>query len=342
MNRLIIIFFSLLVLAACKSKDLEPTVKLTDVAYVVSGGSGTVEVIDLINQELLTTYKVTTDANRFPHHVYISTDKERLAIANPAYDFSQGHLGLHGKEIPGGLVVLNAHSGEKLQDIAVPFANHNAIFSPDDTEIWTAGFSHSGKAYIYDANTGDLKAQVQLDADPSELLFSEDGKNAVVRSGESTFVQFVDLKEKAVTKIVKVDLSTGNVWPGYDNLILVSNGAKNSVNFVNTLTYSVTDFIDFDFSPGFLTYNELTKELWVCNSADNTLEIFSKEGGAWQQTGELTFPDADPHMLKFYDNGKKALLVNQKENTAVFIDAVNKESLKTIGVGSKPNGIAIL
>lgn len=343
MNRPTVIFILFSLFISCKSKDLEPTVqKLADVAFVVSGGAGTVEVIDLIGQEVISTYKVTDDAGRFPHHVYISADKERLAIANPAYDFSQGHLGLHGKEIAGGLVVLNAHSGEILQDIAVPFANHNAIFSPDDSEIWTAGFSHSGKAYVYDANNGTLKSEVQLDADPSELLFTEDGKNAVIRSGESTFVQFIDVLEKAVTKIVKVDLSTGNVWPGYDNLILVSNAARNSVNFVNSLTYTVTDFIDFDFSPGFLIYNEFTNELWVCNSTENSLEVFKKEEGVWIQTGEMEFPEADPHMLKFYDGGKKALLVNQKENTAVFIDAVNKESLKTIAVGQKPNGIAIL
>ncbi|WP_341225013.1 hypothetical protein [uncultured Arcticibacterium sp.] len=344
MNKLLVFFLLSFLLFACKSKEkeVEPVNLLSDVAFVVSGDSRTVEVIDLVNQQVLTTYSITEEADRFPHHIYLSADKQRLAIANPAYDFSQGHLGLHGKEIPGGIVVLDAHSGEKLHDIAVPFANHNALFSPDDSQIWTTGFSHSGKAYVYNSDNGNALFEVQVDADPSEILFTNDGQNAVVRSGESTFVQFINLEEKAVTKIVKVDLSAGNVWPGYDDIVLVSNSDRNSVNFVNTLTYTVTDFLDFDFSPGFLTYNELTKELWVCNSTDNNLEIFQKEEGTWKQTGVMQFLEADPHMLKFYDGGKKALLVNQKENTAVFIDAVSKESLKTISVGSKPNGIAIL
>jgi DNA-binding beta-propeller fold protein YncE len=331
----------LLSILACKSPDPEPII-LKDLAFVVSGGSKTVEVIDLQKEEVIKTYSITNKKDRFPHHIYLSADQTKLAIANPAYDFSEGLAGLHGKQIEGGLVVLDAATGKKIHDIDVPYANHNAVFSPDDSEIWTAGFSHSGRAYVINSSNAAILSEVQFDSDPSELFFTEDGQYAVVRSGESTFLQFMDINSREVVKAVKVDLSTGNAWPGYDDLILVSNTSHKSVNFVDSKTFKVVDFIDFDFFPGFLIYNKLTSELWICDSPNNQIHVFKKTNGVWSETSKMDFPNADPHMIKFYYNFSKALVVNQKGNSAVFIDVVSKTQKKTIPMGEKPNGIALI
>jgi DNA-binding beta-propeller fold protein YncE len=338
-----IIFFLLLLLSvlACKSPEPQPII-LKDLAFVVSGGSKTVEVIDLQKEEVVKTYIITNKKDRFPHHIYISADNTKLAIANPAYDFSKGHDGLHGKQLDGGLVVLDAATGNKIHDVNLPYANYNAVFSPNDCEIWTAGFSHSGRGYILNSSSANIKAEVQFDSDPSELFFTKDGQYAVVRSGESTFLQFMDINTREVVKVVKVDLSTGNAWPGYNDLVLVSNTSRKSVNFVDAKNFKVVDFIDFNFFPGFLIYNELTNELWICDSPNNQIHVFKKINDVWSETKSLSFPGADPHMIKFYANFSKALVVSQKGNTAVFIDAISKVQKKTISVGEKPNGIALI
>jgi DNA-binding beta-propeller fold protein YncE len=335
----------LLVLAftfvACKPTDTAP-ISLKDLAFIVSGGSKTVEVIDLKNQEVVNTYSITSESNRFPHHIYLSSDNSHLAIANPAYDFSFGHGGLHGKVFEGGIVVLDAATGKKIHGFDVPYANHNAVFSPDNSQIWTAGYSHSGRGYVFNKENAKLIKELQFDSDPSELFFTKDGQYAVVRSGESPFLQFMDVQSMELIRAVKVDLSTGNVWPGYEDLILVSNASGKSVNMVDAKLFRVVDFIDFEFSPGFLIYNERNDDLWVCDSTGNKIHIFKKNAGNWEEIDVMEFPEADPHMIKFYDNFSMALVINQKENTAVFIDAGLKEIKKTISVGLKPNGIALI
>ena len=326
---------------SCKPNDPSP-IEFDNVAFVVSGGSRTVEVIDLLTQELIKSFSISTDSNRFPHHIYLSSDNAQLAIANPKYDFSEGHSGLHGKVIEGGIVIMDAATGKVIHSIDVPFANHNAVFSPDNSEIWTASFSHSGRGYVYESKTSNFISEVQFDSDPLELFFTKDGKYAVVRSGESTFLQFMDVTTREVVKAVKVDLSTGNAWPGYGDIVLVSNASRKSINMVDSKTFKVVDFIDFDFSPGFVIYNERYEELWICDGLENKLHIFKKLEGVWSETYKIDFPNADPHMVKFYDGFKKALVINQRENTAVFIDVENKIKEKTIPVGSKPNGIALI
>ena len=340
MNKFQVLLLLFTLFLACKPAE-QVTALRDNVAYVVSGGSKTIEVIDLATLEVIDTYMVTENANKFPHHVYMSADKSKLAIGNPSYDFSKGHNGLHGGQFDGGVVVLDAQTGNKLKEFEVPFANHNAVFSPDDSEIWTAGLSHDGIVYIYDAISYELRAKAQVDADPSEVVFTEDGKYAVVRSGESTFLSFINVETKKRDKAVKVDLSAGNVWPGYDNVILVSNGSRKSVNFVDATTFGVMDFIDFEFNPGNLIYNTYMEELWVCASKQNQVKVFKKLDDVWTETKSFDFPEANPHMIKFFQNGEVAILVNQFENTAVFIDTNTKEVTKTIIVGQKPNGIAI-
>ncbi len=323
----------------CKKTPTDPVVNFpVHVAYVVSGGSRTVEVIDLDSMKVYNSFSISSNAERFPHHIYLSKDKKMLAVANPAYDFSLGHSGLHGKQIPGGVIVLDAVTGKVLKDFEVPFANHNALFSCDGSEIWTTGLSHSGRAYIYDFNSTSLVKEIILDADPSEIIFSKNGTYAAVASGESTFLQVIDQNKKEIEKKIKVDLSPSNVWEGYGNIVLVSNSLKKSVNFVDLSTFQVTDFIDFDFVPGFLTYNELTQELWVCNGDEGKLRVF-KQQPEWTEINSFDFNGKDPHMVRFYDSDSKALLVNQKSNTAVFIDVLEKQIIKEIIVGIKPNGI---
>jgi DNA-binding beta-propeller fold protein YncE len=338
MHRYFVIFISFL---ACKTPNTVAVEERFDVAYIVSGEGRKIDVVDLRSQTIQKEYTIGVSSDRFPHHVYLSADKRKLAIAIPAYDFSRGHLGLHDAEVKGGIKILDADSGKELLSIDVPFANHNAIFSKDGEEVWTTVFSHSGRAYVYDASKGRMKSEIMLDPDPGEIIVSTDGALVAVASGESTFLQVIDAKSKEIVKKVKVDLGPTNVWPGYDNKVLVSNTTRKSVNFVNLTSLMVEDYIDFDFTPGFLIYNVLQKELWVCNGSEGKLHIFQKSDH-WKEKFVMDdFTGEGPHMLQFFDSGKQALVITQKSSKAYFIDTENKEITGVLAVGSKPNGIAI-
>lgn len=320
--------------------DLPDQKPRENVAYVVTGVGKTIEVIDLESFSVVASYDISTSSDRFPHHIYISNDRKKLAVANPAYDFSKGHMGLHGVDVPGGILLINAATGDLEKNIPVNFANHNVTFSKDDQNLLTTSFSHTGRAYVFNINNGQLKAEIILSADPSEIIVSPDGKYAAVTSGESSFLQILNLATNELERQIKVDLAPSNVWPGFDNILLVSNSFRKSVNFVDLDQFSVTDFIDFDFTPGYLTYNPVSKELWVCDTDNEAIKIF-KKNVVWSETNSISFSGKDPHMIKFFDENQKAILINQKGNTAVEIDVASKNILSEIQVGKAPNGIAI-
>jgi DNA-binding beta-propeller fold protein YncE len=336
-------FFPLLLvlsLVACKKQSISTSQNFNK-AYVVSGGDKSISVVNLDTQEIANKFDLQTSSDRFPHHVYLSPDKKYLAIANPAYDFSNGHSALHGMTMPGGIIKLDASTGKKIHDIELPMVNHNVTFSPDGSEMWSAKMSHSGKVLVYNTSSGQLKTEITVDADPSEVIFSTDGKYALVTCGESTFLNVIDAQSKELLKQIKVDNYPANVWPGYENVVLVSNMQRKSVNFVDLEKFAVTDFVDFEFMPGYVAYNSLLKELWVCNSMMNAVNIFKKVNGKWTQTAMIK-SEGDPHMVKFFDNEKRALLINQKANTLKFINCESKEVEKEVTVGAKPNGIAVV
>ncbi|SOE24160.1 40-residue YVTN family beta-propeller repeat-containing protein [Spirosomataceae bacterium TFI 002] len=337
----ILISLSLLIgVVACKKQPIATNLNF-DKAYVVNGGDRTISVINLEKQEVAESFELKTSNDRFPHHVYLSPDNQFLAVANPAYDFSKGHTALHGMTIPGGILKLDAKTGKAIHDIQIPMVNHNVAFSPDGSEMWTAKMSHSGKVMVYDRASGELKTEITVDADPSEVIFSKDGKYALVTCGESTFLNVIDVQSKELLKQIKVDNYPANVWPGYDNVVLVSNMQRKSVNFVDLEKFAVTDFLDLNFMPGNVAYNALLNELWVCNSMMNSVNIFKKVDGKWAQTA-MVKSEGDPHMVKFFDNDKRALLINQGANTLKFINCETKEVEKEIAVGEKPNGIAVM
>lgn len=339
MRRTIWLLTLLTTFISCR-KDFKP-LQEGSYAYVVNGGDKSVDVINLTSQTLDRSFKLGVGDNFFPHHVYASPSREKLVVATPTYDFSKGHDMTHSMQMPGGIKVISSSTGIELLSIDLETLNHNAVFSPNGKEIWTAKMSHSGKVLVFDAETGVELNAIQVDSDPSEVIFTKDGEYALVACGESTFLNVIEVASKEVIKQIKVDNYPANVWEGYGSISLVSNMMRKSVNFVDTDDMKVVDFIDLPFMPGYVDYNEFTEELWICNSMMSKVMIYKKEGEKWQMSGSID-SEGDPHMLKFYDNEKGAILINQKANTLKFIDTQSKEVIKEIGINAKPNGIVVI
>ena len=340
-SRLSFILPFVLLSVSCKTKSPSRSSSIEpNSAVIINGGDNNIDVLDLNSLKIKGKIWLKTDGNTFSHHIYFSKSRKYVSIALPYFDFSKGHDGMHHMSVPGKVIVLNTSDGKVKVEIEVPQANHNAIISPDEKEIWTAGMSHSGRVYVYDIETGNLKNQIVVDADPSEIIFSRDEKYAVVSCGESSFVTVIDIAAKTIIKEIKVDPNPGNVWPGFDNSIFVENSVRKTLNIVDLNALKAVDFIDFDFTPGFMVYNPKNREIWVCSKSDDNVYIFKKGADKWEKTA--TFASSNgPHMIAFSDQFSKVILINQFGNTAIVINAETKKEIKRIATGSKPNGIAV-
>ncbi len=332
-------------LVSCKSKktteELVPMLE-TDYpkAYIVNGGSNTISIIDL-NELSVKNIIQLTEIGRFPHHINISSDGKKLAVATPEHDFTLGHAALHNAtDKKGGIAVIDTKTGSTLMKIALPNANFNAVFNVDVSEIWSASATHSGEMFIFDATNGVLKTKVALGADPSEVVFSKDGKYVFVALGESSFVYVINSQTKAIVKTIKVDAFPTNVWVGIDDKIYVENKVAQTINIIDTKTLTVVDYIDMAFMPGQIAYNQTLNELWICQAGENKVAYFERKNNLWSLKGTIITGN-DAHAITFSKDMKKAFVVNQKENTVSVIDANTHLKTKDISVGSLPNGIVL-
>lgn len=330
----------MIILSCEKDGELESYAIDFPAAYVVCGDNS-VHVINLATAETDTVFKLNVPQATFAHHIYKTADEKFLSIASPYFDFSYGHNALHSIQVNGGITILDAKSGKTKSHFTVPFANSNAIVSKDGKEIWTTLFSHSAALLIYDFETNKLIKEVTLDADPSEIIFSEDYKFAFVACEESSFVTVVDTETKEVLKKIKVDLFPTNVWRGNENTILVENKNKRSINLIDVSKLAAVEAIDPPFTPGFMGINPSTNELWVCKYNTNLVSNISKINGKWEYQKDVHSANG-VHSLAFYENGNKAIIINQEANSVSIADTKTKEIIKEIAVGQKPNGVAII
>lgn len=343
MRQISLFLFALLCLS-CKKNKVNHSLSLVDypAAYVVCADN-TVSVINLSKLAVETSFIIPDDGTSFAHHIYKSPDNGRLVVALPKMDFSMGHDMSHDMVFGGGLMTIDAKSGVKIAQTGTPVMNHNAIFSPDGSEIWTALMSHqSPRVFVYDAVTLMLKKEIFVGTDPSELIFSSDGKTAFVAAQESSFVYAIDVDSKEIIKQIKVDVYPTNVWQGSDDRLFVENDYRKSVNIIDSKSFKAVAAIDLDYEPGFITAERSSGRIWVCHPKENEVVLYAKNGaGTYEKTTAIKTGE-DAHAIAIYEKNNFALVINQRGNTVSVIDLTTLKKVKDITVGKKPNGMVII
>ncbi|RFS15032.1 YncE family protein [Emticicia sp. C21] len=310
-------------------------------AYVVNGGSNTISVIDLRRLKVKKTIQLSIK-DRFPHHISLSPDRKKLLVAMPEFDFSLGHNALHkATHKKGGIMAMDVQTEEVLLNLPLPKPNFNAVFSHDYAEIWSATATHSGKMYVFDANTGAQKAVFSLGADPTEIVFSTNGNYAFVALEESSFVLAIDARLKQIKKYIKVDPFPTNVWAGDDGNIYVENKNLKTISIINELTLETYEFINLDFKPGQIAYHTSLNELWVCQAEENKIAYFERKNNAWHLKSTIITGE-DAYAITFSADEKTAYVLNRKGNTLSMIDAMKHQKLRDIPVGKSPNGMVLI
>lgn len=318
-------------------------------AFVVNGGSNSLSVIKLSDGTVTNTIDLTKQPMEdmdpmstgitWPHHVYINSAKTQLAIGVPGMDLSAGHSGgMSG--MTGKFAVLDATKGYITKVIDIPVMNHNAIFSPNGTEIWTARMEDMGKVLVYDAATYILKNTINVGMQPAEVTFSFDGTMAFVANGGDSSVSAINVNDKTVMTTISVGADPVGAWQGSNNKMYVDNEEGQSISVINVATMSVDETIALGFMPGMAAYQGDMKELWVSDPDNGKVHWWMWDNGmnSFMHGGEI-LTGAGAHAIAF--NGMTAYITNQMAGTVSVCDVMNHSKTKDITVGTKPNGIVI-
>src|SRR5262249_30978848 len=136
------------------------------------------------------------------HHIYMSADRSKLLVAVPGMDMSMGHANMPTPTMPGAVMQLDARTGATINAVLLPTMNHNAIFSPDQSEIWTSQMVMGGSVLVLDPATLATKQSIPVGDGPAEVTFSPSGITGWVANTMSNNVTVINPATKAVIKTI--------------------------------------------------------------------------------------------------------------------------------------------
>ncbi len=308
-------------------------------AFVVNGMSNNVQVIELSTN----TVKETIDLNggTFPHHIYLSPDKTKFAVAITSTDLSGGHGGHGGGSGDYRVIIINSTTGAHEKEITLSKLPHNAIFSPDGTELWVCqSDSVQSQVLIYNTSDWSLKTTVNVGKGLSEITFAADGSRAFATNTDDGTVSVIDPSSKVIHATITVGMNPVGAWPASNGKMYVDNEMDETVSEIDVAALTVTETFTLGFKPGYVAYSEHHTEVWVTDADNGKLVYYAKSAGAWTETGSIT-TGADAHAITFSADSETAYITNQGANTVSVIDVVNHAVTATINVGEKPNGITL-
>lgn len=335
---------------ACNNDDMDMQSELNinfPAAYVVNGESNSISVINLDTDEVAGTIKLSdgsmsgsmNDMIMWPHHAYLNSAKNLVAIGVPGMDLSAGHSGgMSGMK--GKVALMDAVTGTVTKVIDLDMMNHNAVFSPDGKEIWTSQMDEMGSVLVYDASTFALKSTIPVGSDPAEVTFSYDGSVAFVANGSSNTVTAINPTTKEVLETIDVGADPVGAWPGSDNKMYVDNEEGQSISIINVSTLEVESTIDLGFMPGMAAYTAMSRELWVSDPVNGKVHYWVYESDTWNHGGVFQ-AGSGAHAIAFDEDNMKAYITNQGAESVSVASSMDHSIIKTLTVEKKPNGIVI-
>ena len=381
-----VLFGSAIMFIGCTKDEWTNYAKVNfDAAYVVNGESNTISIINITTNKVENTIdlaKLKSSSgdglmemgmdNMWPHHIYLSPDKSKLVVAAPGMDFSEGHDMMQASGTTGGttdahsqhhsgsttsgtvmsgrILVLDAVTGNLLKEITLEEMVHNAIFSPDGKELWTAMMMPEGKIKVFDANTYTLLNTISVGQMPAEVTFSDDGKKAYVANGMSNTLTIVDAVSKKVLETIEVGANPVGAWPGMDGMMYVDNEDGQSISMIDGTTNMMTDTLDLGFMPGMATRNTIMNQMWVSDPNGSKIHMWERNNAGVHMIGK-SYDDyihkgevavgSGAHAIAFSKDGKTGYITNQNEGTVSVVDIANLKETMKISVGKKPNGIVM-
>jgi YVTN family beta-propeller protein len=307
---------------------------------VVNGESNDVDVINSTDH----THQdhIGLNGATFPHHINISPDKTKLAVAITSTDLSGGHG-------PGGMggmsgfkvIVLNSYTGKIEKEIMLSKMPHNGVFNPIGSELWIAQEDdHHSQVLVYNTGNWSLKNTINVGKGLSEVTFSADGSKVFAANTMDATVSIIHPITKTVLGTVPVGKDPVGAWPAANGFMYVDNETDKTVSEISVATATVTETVQLGFKPGYVAYHPGKQELWVSDATNGKVVYYLKHNGRWTSHGSIS-TGADAHAIAFTADGTKAYVTNQGAGTVSVIQVADHAVTATITVGKKPNGIVI-
>lgn len=261
----------------------------------------------------------------------------------------------------GSISKIDASSNEVVESIEVDGAVHNVQVSPDGKILGATlvpAMSHGGEesnsddshgdsmemkgqALFYDIKTNELLKTIEVGNHPAHIVFTEDGKYALVTNNEDNNVSVIDMGTLSVIETV----NTGNGPHGFrissdSQKAYIANMAENTVSVLNLESMKEEKRITVGSAPVTTGITSDGKVLVATLNGENMLAIVDLS----TDEVEKVEVGVGPAQVYIDENIQFAYVANQgtestPSNTVSVVDLGLKKVIATIETGKGAHGV---
>ena len=314
----------------------EPTTKEEQTAttgkyYFTANEGGSISKIDVVTNEVVETIPLEGAV----HNVQVSPDGKVLgATLVPGMG--------HGTEV-------NSESTEHGDEHADMTSEHNdgASEHADDHNDAHATDDYSmdmtGSAFFFDTKTNELIKEVKVGNHPAHIVFTSDGKYALVTNNEDNNVSVIDVNTFTVTNTVE----TGKGSHGFristdDKFAYIANMGEDTVSVINLESFTEEKKIKVGPTPVTTGVTSDGKTLVATLNSENSLAIIDLA------TDEVTKVEVGvgPAQVYIQADNKFAFVANQgtadtPSTSVTKVDLESKTAVATIETGKGSHGVVV-
>lgn len=254
----------------------------------------------------------------------------------------------------GSISKINAEDNEVVASIDVEGIAHNVQVSPDGkilgvTLVTEMAHGHdndgsmdmTGSALFFDTETNELIKTVKVGNHPAHIVFTEDGKLALVSNNEDNTVTVIDIKELKVIDTV----ATGKGPHGFriskdSKLAYIANMGEDTVSVINIETLKEIKRITVGKTPVTTGITSDGKSLVVTLNGENAIAIVDLV----TEKVEKVDVGIGPAQVYIDNNNQFAYIANQgteeaPSNSMTIMDLETKQVVTTIEIGKGAHGV---
>lgn len=314
----------------------EPTTKeeqasTTGKYYFTANEGGSINKIDVATNKVVDTISLEGAV----HNVQVSPDGKVFgATLVPGMG--------HGNEA-------NSDSTEHGDEQSGVTSEHSdqASEHTDDHNDAQATDSHSmdmtGSAFFYDTETNELIKEVKVGNHPAHIVFTSDGKYALVTNNEDNNVSVIDVNTFTVTNTVEA----GKGPHGFristdDKFAYIANMGEDTVSVINLESFTEEKKIKVGPTPVTTGVTSDGKTLVATLNSENSLAIVDLTTDEVTKVGV----GVGPAQVYIQGDNKFAFVANQgtpdnPSASVTKVDLVSKTAVATIETGKGSHGVVV-
>ncbi|WP_058953127.1 cytochrome D1 domain-containing protein [Clostridium tyrobutyricum] len=256
----------------------------------------------------------------------------------------------------GSISKIDAATNKVVETIKDEGSPHNVQVSPDGKVFaYTSAakmekgqtdhgsMSMNGSAIFYDVETGKQIKKVEVGKHPAHIVFTEDGKYAVVTNNEDNNISIIDAKTYKLINNVKVGKGPHGFRISADSkFAYVANMGEDTVSVVDIASNKEIKKIKVGKTPVTTAITKDGKTLVATVNAENYLAVVDLATDKIEKVAV----GVGPAQVYLSTDDKYAFVANQgteknSSNTVSKVDLTTKQVVATIETGKGAHGVVV-